>query len=288
MKEQKDWKDIIYEKFKNEPLPEVFINKTELQEKEINYNMKGSYWLQNTKHGAFLTDKNDFIGYKLIKYGVWEPEIIKIYEFLIQPHYVIVDIGAHMGFHTINFAKRGLQVYSFEPQKHLYNQVCGNIFLNDLNEKVICFNIGLGETSKQSSFGSINPHNTLNWEGNTGLELINYGGRSLEDNLNTNEIEIRTLDSFNLSPNFIKIDVEGYELKTFQGAYQTLKNNKPVILFESFPDFQPEVFKFLNNIGYEIWSIFQEDNFVALHPQFKEYNNIKNKFKNKWKITHYK
>ena len=36
MEEQKDWKDIIYEKFKNEPLPEVFINKTELQEKEIN------------------------------------------------------------------------------------------------------------------------------------------------------------------------------------------------------------------------------------------------------------
>ena len=34
--EFKDWKDIIYEKFKNEPLPEVFINKAELQEKEIN------------------------------------------------------------------------------------------------------------------------------------------------------------------------------------------------------------------------------------------------------------
>ena len=36
MKEQKDWKDIIYEKFKNEPLPEIFTNKAEPQEKEIN------------------------------------------------------------------------------------------------------------------------------------------------------------------------------------------------------------------------------------------------------------
>ena len=250
--------------------------------------MKGSYWLQNTEHGAFLTDKNDFIGRKVIEHGVWEPEIIEVYKSLIQPHYVIVDIGAHMGFHTINFAKNGSQVYAFEPQKHLYNQVCGNIFLNNLNEKITCFNVGLGETNKQSSFGSIDPHNTLNWEGNKGLELINYGGRSLEDNLGTNEIEIRTLDSFNLSPDFIKMDVEGYELKTFQGAYQTLKKHKPIILFESFPDFQSEVFEFLSSLGYEILNLFHKDNFIAFHPQFKEYNNIKNKFKNKWKTTHYK
>jgi hypothetical protein len=36
MEEIKDWKDIIYEKFKNEPLPEVFINKVKPQEKKIN------------------------------------------------------------------------------------------------------------------------------------------------------------------------------------------------------------------------------------------------------------
>lgn len=243
--------------------------------------MKGSYWIVKTEHGDFLTDKNDFIGSQLYKKFVWEPEVIDVCTQLIKPHYTVLDIGAHMGFHTINFAKLAKSVYAFEPQKRLYNQICGNIFLNELNEKITCFNIGLGETNKRSSFGSLWKHNTSNWQGNWDLELINYGGRSLEDDLGTNEIEIRTLDSFNLAPDFIKMDVEGYELKTFQGAQQTLEKYKPIVLFESFPTYQPEVFKFLGNIGYKIFNIFNtslDSDFIALHPQFKEYNKIKDKF----------
>ena len=41
--------------------------------------MKGSYWIYITKHGAFVTDVNDFIGNKVMKNGVWEPEIIEFY-----------------------------------------------------------------------------------------------------------------------------------------------------------------------------------------------------------------
>jgi FkbM family methyltransferase len=242
--------------------------------------MNGSYWIVNTNYGAFLTDKNDFIGSKVYQDCVWEPEIIEIYESLLQPHYIVVDIGAHMGFHTVNFAKNSKQVYAFEPQLHLYNQVCGNIFLNELNGKITCFNVGLGETNKRSSFGSLDKHNSLNWDGNWEVELINYGGRSLEDDLGTNEIEIRTLDSFAITPHFIKMDVEGYELKTLQGAKQTLEKSHPILFFESFPEYQEDVFNFLKGIGYEIFIIphtAQSVDFIAIHPKFEDYVSVKYK-----------
>jgi len=242
--------------------------------------MKGSYWIVNTNYGAFLTNKNDFIGNKVYQECVWEPEIIEIYESILQPHYEVIDIGAHMGFHTINFANNSKHVYAFEPQLHLYNQVCSNIFLNELDNKITCFNVGLGEINKRSSFGSLDKHNSLNWDGNWNVELINYGGRSLEDDLETNEIEIRTLDSFDFSPHFIKMDVEGYELKTLQGAKKTLETHHPILLFESFPEYQEDVFNFLKGIGYEIFMIphtAQSVDFIALHPKFEQYTSIKNK-----------
>jgi FkbM family methyltransferase len=242
--------------------------------------MKGSYWIVNTNYGAFLTNKKDFIGNKLFYEHTWEPEIIQIYEQLLKSNYNVVDMGAHMGFHTINFANKVKHVYAFEPQLSLYNQIRGNVFLNELNEKVTCFNVGLGEKNKRSSFGSLDKHNSLNWGAEWEIELINYGGRALEDNLNSKEIEIKTLDSFNLEPDFIKIDVEGYELKALQGAKNTLKNNFPILMFEAFLENQEKVFGFLKKIGYEIYSIpFNtcKEDFVGLHPDFKDYSEILNK-----------
>jgi FkbM family methyltransferase len=235
--------------------------------------MKGSYWIVKTEHGDFLTDKNDFIGSQLYKKFVWEPEVIDICTQLIKPHYTVLDIGAHMGFHTINFAKLAKSVYAFEPQKRLYNQLRGNVFLNEFNDKISCFNIGLGEKNKKSSFGDLYEHNTKNWDGDWD-EAINYGGRPLEDDLGTNEITIKTLDSLNISPDFIKMDVEGYELKTLQGAINTLKAHSPTILFETFTENYKIVFKFLFEIGYKIFSNHELEtysNYIAIHPDSNDY-----------------
>ena len=247
--------------------------------------MKQGCWIVNTNYGSFLTDTKDFIGHTIYNHLVWEPEIVKLYKSLLKPHYIVLDIGAHMGFHTINLAFYSKQVYAFEPQLPLYNQLCGNVFLNGLDNKITCFNVGLGEKIKKSSFGDLQEHNSLNWEGNWDVELINYGGRSLEDDLGINDIEIKTLDSYNLTPHFIKMDVEGYELKTLQGAIKTLKQHYPILLFESLPEHQDDVFEFIKKLGYEVFRVhdtYLGFDFIATHPKFEDYlhireNNIINK-----------
>jgi len=53
--------------------------------------------------------------------------------------------------------------------------------------------------------------------------------------LDVDEVTVRleTLDSFDLSPDFIKIDAEGAESDVIQGGLQTIQRSRPVIMAES-------------------------------------------------------
>jgi len=46
-------------------------------------------------------------------------------------------------------------------------------------------------------------------------------------------VRLETLDSFDLSPDFIKIDAEGAESDVIQGGLQTIQRSRPVIMAES-------------------------------------------------------
>jgi hypothetical protein len=46
------------------------------------------------------------------------------------------------------------------------------------------------------------------------------------------EAEVIALDSLNLAPDFIKLDVEGMEYHALIGAEQTIRTHRPVVMFE--------------------------------------------------------
>lgn len=185
----------------------------------------------------------------------------------------VLDIGANMGSFTIPMAKHKPKMgfVSFEPQRMVYHQLCGNLAINNISN-VKAINVGLGE---QDELLKVTVPDYAREE-NIGAFSLDEEVRGHDDYLcktadRVEMIEIRQLDSFQIgNVRLIKIDVEGMELNVLKGAVQTLEHSKyPPILFEAWTHkswFLPrrqELMDYLEKLGYTIHS-FGDDN-VAIH-----------------------
>ena len=134
-----------------------------------------------------------------------------------------VDVGGNIGLHTVRFAKLFAQVHSFEPTNVNFECLQKNTQTLD---NVILHQLGLGDKS-----------DTLTIQ--LPADANNCGNFSIVDFKDNTEqtvdetIEIRTLDSLELTPDLIKIDVQGFDYNVLVGAITTIKMHRPVIIVES-------------------------------------------------------
>lgn len=63
--------------------------------------------------------------------------------------------------------------------------------------------------------------------------------------------DLKKLDDYQLSPYFIKIDVQGLELQVLEGAAKTLEEHRPILLIESISE---EIMDFLQQYGYQCYA----------------------------------
>lgn len=158
---------------------------------------------------------------------------------------IIYDIGANIGNHTLYFAlnTNAEKIYSFEPMKINYDILQKNITQNCLNN-VTYFNVALGE-KKSTAFMEVEKEN-------------NNGSAKIVDGCNegTVEVEVEVLDDFNLpNPDFIKIDVEGFEVSVLNGMTKTLKNTDAYVWIEVDEKNAAEVYKIMKSFGYIVYDM---------------------------------
>lgn len=124
---------------------------------------------------------------------------------------VACDIGAHVGFWSMHLAKRFEELHAFEPMKEM--QECWLKNVDGINAELHPYALG-----SESGMVSL----TIP-KGSTGGTHISGSG----------DIAMHPLDSFHLRDvDFIKIDVEGYELDVLKGATETLDRCQPCIIVE--------------------------------------------------------
>jgi FkbM family methyltransferase len=164
---------------------------------------------------------------------------------------VIVDAGANIGNHTIFFSKflDAKRVYAFEPQKYVFEILSKNIKLNNLENKVKLYNIGLGEKRSKGSLIVVD-------ENNLGRSKLNLNSEG--------EIEVIPLDDilFNKEDkvDLIKIDVEGMELDVLKGAKKILSEYHPDLYIEAITESQfLSISQYLSNYNYIAQKRFNRD-----------------------------
>ncbi len=128
---------------------------------------------------------------------------------------VIIDAGANVGDYTKELCKLfdNASIYSFEPIKSTFKTLSDNIC--EKNARPI--NMALGDKDENGMMFYDKENSTLS---SLYQRDIDQYGIELS---NTEEVRIITLDSFCKSENiehilFLKIDVEGNELKVLKGA----------------------------------------------------------------------
>jgi len=186
--------------------------------------------LVKAKHGSFLVPKVDeFIGQSLKLNKEWEEKTLDICKQILKSDSIVVEVGSHIGSHTVPISRMCGRVFAFEMQRLIFQLLNANLMLN----------------------GRLNVHThsnpVSNESSNIKLAEMNWGA-SEENKLNTGNGKFANLKHDKGYPtkivtldeelghlkqiSLLKLDAEGEEVNILKGSKEIIKKFKPHILTE--------------------------------------------------------
>jgi len=178
--------------------------------------------------------------------GHFEPKTTAFMLRGVNESSIVVDVGAHIGIHTVHLAKRAKLIIAIEPEPRNYMLLKRNLKLNNLRN-VLALPIALSDkdgyaylliasSSGAHSLGSSNSEvSNVNFVGRVKVRTMTF------DSL-INYLELDHVD-------LVKIDVEGHEEAVLKGMKNTLQRNPPrIIIIET--DERSHIINTLKSCGY--------------------------------------
>jgi FkbM family methyltransferase len=233
-------------------------------------------------HGIWLFAHPKHIGiFQFLIQNDYENQSTKLFREKIKKNWVVVDLGAHVGYYSI-IASNKLQgtgkVYSIEPDPQNYQLLLRNIHFNKL-KNVVPLQVATADVSGVNFlyFSDQDP---------TEHRLVASKGKK------ETKIKVKqdTLDNIfkNQKVDFIKLDVQGYEYKSLKGGQKIINKYHPLLLVEFWEegllaagDKPQTFFNFLIKNGYQLLALDEyssKQKHIKTYDQFVDYGRNKSFF----------
>lgn len=220
------------------------------------------------KDSTIIRVMDDYIG-RIIhsSQDYYEKELLEYFKEYMPTNGIVYDIGANIGNHTLYFSRtlNPKKIYSFEPAKELFETLNFNIKVNGF-KNIELFNYAVGKEIGEA---------LLNYNHkNTGASNISSDGHELVKSVALDKLKIE-------KPDFVKIDVEGFEYDVIQGMQKILQVSSPVLWIEIFSDNYFVVDQLLEELNYVQVDRYLDNYIYVRLTKEQGLDNIVKRFKSK-------
>ena len=230
--------------------------------------------LRLCRSGFMLYNRNDvYVGRSLQAYGESGQIKLDLLSQLVRPGDVVVDVGAHIGAHTIPLAKvAGADgaVIAIEPQRMLLQVLSANAALNSLNN-VYTLHAAAGEKSAgEKTEHVIVPGLNYDVENNFGaVELGHYTEGEAVPVMHLDNVPAQ-------SCRLLTVDIEGMELAALRGGTKFIERFRPIMYVANYrKEKSAALIGYIMGLGYRLyWNI------APLYNPENFYGNAENIFGN--------
>lgn len=210
-----------------------------------------------------LVRQDDHIGRIIADGQEWEPHVRHEIERAARPDGIAIDVGAYIGLHTLTMSRWFKTVHAFEPQRGIFQILCGNLALNNrLN--VLLHNMGLYDRAGSMRLAPQERQEveTPVVDGNPDYAHIKNAAALGFDFITegVGDVPAIALDDMALeNVALVKVDAQGADLRVLRGAEATIRRCRPTILFEWERDLSQQhgsaledYTAFFEGLGYEL------------------------------------
>ena len=154
----------------------------------------------------------------------FEPHMCALFDGLIRPDFNCLDIGANIGCTSILFGQLAARVTAFEPSPSTFQILQRNVAASALTN-IELRNVGLGAKAERLTL-TFAPNNR------SGAFVSNLTQASSGHTIENIDIAIGDESVGPERIDFIKLDVEGFEMQVLTGLTGVIARDRPVLVTE--------------------------------------------------------